>query len=255
MSVVRKQQAGTVVVGLVIGVIGCFPTQVQAQEKKASITGRVSTAGGTVPVPGARIKVVNVRKTAVTDSVGRFEFASLRPGQYLVEAMVIGYAPLSAVVVLVENERKDIEFRTDTAGALLPTIYVEGEEQPMLIRAATVFERRKAGGHGRYITRDDILQRNPMRILDMIRFLPGVRMNCYGTSCQVRLNHDPRNCPPAVFVDDQRTSITVLENTPPNDIEGVEIYRGPSETPPELNNELARCGGVIALWTRRGLSR
>ena len=252
---VACRQIGKVVVGLVIGVIGCFPTQVQAQDKKSSITGRVSTAGGTLPVPGARIRVVNIRKAAVTDSVGRFEFSALRPGQYLVEAVVIGYAPLSAVVVLAADERKDIEFRTDSAGALLPTIFVEGEEQPSLIRAITVFERRMAGGHGRFITRDDILERRPMRILDMIRFLPGVRMNCYGTSCQVRLNHDPRNCQPAVFVDDQRTSMFVLENTPPNDIEGVEIYRGPSETPPELNNEQARCGGAIALWTRRGLSR
>ena len=28
-----------------------------------------------------------------------------------------------------------------------------------------------------------------------------------------------------------------------------------SETPPELNDEVARCGGAIVIWTRRGRSR
>jgi hypothetical protein len=230
------------------------PEALLSQTKQSSITGRVTVEGNT-PVPGARIKVVNIHRTVVTDSVGRFAFHSLTRGQYLVEATVIGYAPLSAVVVIQDNERKDIEFRTDTVGRLLPTIYVEGEEQPELIRTMSTFERRRALGHGKFITRDDILQRNPMRIIDMIRFLPGVRTRCVGASCQVRLNHDPSGCPPAVFIDDQHTSIMILESTPPSSIEGVELYRGPSETPPELNNETARCGGVIAVWTRRGLSK
>jgi carboxypeptidase family protein len=241
--------------GLFAGVIFGHPALLYGQSKKASITGRVTASGGSVPVPGARISVVNLHRSTVTDSVGRFAFNSLQPGRYLLEASLIGFAPLNAIVVVAENERKDVEFRTDSAGALLPTIYVEGEAQPELVRPMTKFERRMAGGHGRFLTRDAILERNPFKIMDMIRFLPGVRTNCYGTSCQVRLNNDPSGCPPAVFIDDQRTSVSVLESTPPGDIEGVEIYRGPSETPPELNNELARCGGAIAVWTRRGLSR
>jgi hypothetical protein len=238
----------------VSGGAGRPATPAEAQSRKSSITGRV-TIEGTTAVAGARISIVNLHKTVTSDSIGRFGFVSLAAGQYLVEARVIGYAPLSAVVEIQEDERKDIEFRTDSAGRLLPTIYVEGEEQPDLIRTMTVFERRMAGGHGRFITRDAILRRNPMRIMDMIRFLPGVRSACNGSSCQVRLNHDPSNCPPAIFIDDQHTSISILETTPPSSIEGVELYRGPSETPPELNNEVARCGGAIAVWTRRGLSR
>jgi len=159
---------------------------------------------------------------------------------------------LAALVDLQEGERKDLEFRTDTLGQLLPTVFVEGESQPALVHFPTTFERRMTSGHGRFITREDIVQRNPMRILDMIRFLPGVRSDCRGLMCQVRLNQDPSGCPPAVFVDDQWTSLSVLDNTPPTDIEGIEIYRGPSETPSEINNEAARCGGAIAIWTRRG---
>lgn len=222
-----------------------------AQAKNGAITGRVMAAKGT-PIPGARVLLVNSRKTIATDSLGRFAFGGLKPGAYRVQAHLIGYGPLAALVDLREGELKDIEFRTDTLGQLLPTIFVEGESQPELVHLPTVFERRMASGHGRFITREDVLQRNPMRILDMIRFLPGVRSDCRGFTCQIRLNQDPTNCPPAVFIDDQFTALAVLDNTPPSDVEGVEIYRGPSETPSELNNETARCGGAIALWTRRG---
>jgi hypothetical protein len=209
------------------------------------------SSGGTA-VPGARIFLTNVRRRVVTDSVGRFVFQDLKAGAYRIEASLIGFPPLSAVVTLAVGERKDIEFRADTLGQLLPTIFVEGEPEPMALRVLTTFERRMSVGHGRFITRDDIARRNPIRLIDMIRFLPGVRSDCRGSACQVLLNNDRTGCLPAIFVDDQRTTMAVLDITPPSDVEGVEVYRGAAETPPELNNETARCGGAIAIWTRRG---
>lgn len=246
--VTRRRWRPVVLSALAVGLAG----SVVAQDQKASITGRVVSAATEVPLPGIRISLLRLRKSVTTDSVGRFRFERLNPGQYQVEAALIGFAPLTALVQLGEGERKDIEFRTDSAGQLLPTIFVDGESQPELIKVLTLFERRMAVGLGRFITRAQILERNPMRLMDMIRFLPGVRTNCNGMSCQVRLNNDRRGCGPAIYVDEVPTSMAVLEATSPNDVQGIEIYRGPSETPPELNNEEARCGGAIAIWTRRG---
>ncbi|MDX2058978.1 MAG: carboxypeptidase regulatory-like domain-containing protein [Gemmatimonadales bacterium] len=243
----RSVAAATALVSFSFG----LPDTATGQSKTAAISGRVVSAGGD-PVAGARVQILNLRKTQATDSVGRFLFADLKPGSYRVEANLLGMSPLSALITVNAGERKDVEFRTDSLGQLLPTIFVEGEPEPQLIRVLTTFERRMAHGHGRFITRDDIEKRNPLKIMDMIRFLPGVRSDCRGFVCQLRLNHDTRGCPPAIFVDDQQTHITVLDNTPPTAIEGIEVYRGPSETPPELNTETARCGGAIAIWTRRG---
>lgn len=231
--------------------VALSPNPAGGQAKPASITGLVRNHDGT-PIPGARVILLNFRKTVATDSVGRFAFPGLKSGTYRLQANLIGYPPLYALFQLADGEQKDVEFRTDTTGQLMPTIYVEGESQPDLVKPLTTFERRLSAGHGRFITRDEIVRRNPMKIMDMIRFLPGVRTDCRGFTCQIRLNQDPTGCPPAIFVDDQHTALAVLDNTPPLDIEGVELYRGPSETPPELNNEVARCGGAIAIWTRRG---
>lgn len=235
------------------GVSVWAPAPGLAQDKRASIAGRVVSSADKSPVAGVRVNLLAPRKFATTDSVGRFLFDNLKPGAYQLEALMLGFGPLSALVKLEEGERKELEFRTDSVGQLLPTIYVDGEAQPVALRELTKFERRMATGSGRFITREQILQRKPMRILDLIRFLPNVRMNCYGLGCQVRLNRDPRNCGPAVFVDGIPTSMAVLEATNPNDVHGIEVYRGPSETPPEINNEAARCGGAIAIWTRRGM--
>jgi hypothetical protein len=224
---------------------------VGAQPKSASISGRVHSAKGE-PISGVRVTILNIRKSIGTDSLGRFAFPDMKPGSYRIEAAVVGFAPMVALVTINTGERKDIEFRTDSAGQLLPTIFVEGEPLPEPMRVLTTFERRMAVGHGRFITREKILQRNPIKIMDMIRFEPGVRSDCRGFVCQLRLNRDQRTCPPAIFVDGQETNIQVLDNTSPNDIEGIEIYRGPAEVPPEINTETARCGGAIAMWTRRG---
>lgn len=223
-----------------------------AQSKTASIAGRVLRSFDSLPVSGARVILVNERRKTETDSLGRFTFESLEPGSYRVEANLIGFPPLTALVTVNEGEHKDVEFRSDSLGQLLPTIFVEGEPRPELVRVMTTFERRMSTGHGRFITREEIERRNPHQLMDMIRFLPGVRSDCRGFTCQIKLNHSRSGCGPAVFVDDQRTTLAVLDNTPPSAVEGIEVYRGPSETPPELNNEDARCGGAIAIWTKRG---
>ncbi|MBM4187114.1 MAG: hypothetical protein FJ206_07355 [Gemmatimonadetes bacterium] len=245
------------VAGLSVAVLVVLPSFVRTpaalgQSKTAVIQGRVVTSVDATPWPGVRITMLSLRRTIATDSLGRFAFADLKAGSYQVEARVIGFTPMSALITVNGGETKEVEFRTDAAGQILPTIFVEGEPLPEPARALSTFERRMALGTGRYITREQIVQRNPHRIVDMIRFLPGVRSECRGHTCRLMLSRGLQSCAPAIYVDNQETSLTVLENTPANDIQGIEVYTGPAEVPPELNNETARCGGVIALWTRRG---
>jgi len=241
------------VLALVV-LVWVVPQSSPAQDKHGSIVGRVVTSKDGTPVPGVRVTLLGARRSISTDSLGHFAFDRVKPGAYRLEVALIGLTPLAAVVDLGAGERKEVEFRTDEAGQLLPTIYVDGESRPTLMKVLTKFERRQAVGVGRFIGREEILRRSPRYVLDLIRFLPGVRTKCQGLSCDVRLNHDPRDCGPAVFVDDVQTTMSVLEATSPSTVQGIEVYRGPSETPPEINVDAARCGGAIVIWTRRGLA-
>jgi len=67
--------------------------------------------------------------------------------------------------------------------------------------------------------------------------------------CMVRMMRAPRGCNPAYFMDGIPSDPAVVYLTPISEVEGIEVYSGPAETPPEMESAQARCG-VIAIWTR-----
>ena len=83
---------------------------------------------------------------------------------------------------------------------------------------------------------------------DLLRTVPGVRVDCRLGYCRIQMARAPRNCNPAYFMDGVPVDPSAVLLQPPRDLDGVEIYSGPSETPPELER-MAACG-AIALWTR-----
>ncbi|MHB1328716.1 MAG: carboxypeptidase-like regulatory domain-containing protein [Gemmatimonadales bacterium] len=234
--------------------LAAHPATGAAQARFATISGRVIAAATERPMGGIIVVLAPLDRRTTTDSAGGFEFVGLRPGTYRVEAGLEGGAPLAATVLLAEGERKDLEFRIEGVEGRLPVVVTEVALVPVVRSPASAFERRRATGNGRYFDQAAILERRPHRLIDLLRLLPGVRVECQAGVCFVRLNNDPRGCAPAVFLDEQRSTLSALDHTAPGDVLGLEVYRGPSETPPELNNDQARCGGAIAISTRRGLS-
>ncbi len=241
----------TTVLATSIG-LAAHPASGAAQPRFASITGRVITGPAERPVSGITVVLLAVGGRATTDSAGRFSFLGLDAGTYRVEAGVEGMAPLAATVALAQGEQKEIEFRIDGAGERLPVVVSAPAGRAVVDAPPSAFVRRRARGNGRYFDQDEIRERRPHHLSDLLRLLPGVRVECRAGSCFVRLNNDPRGCAPAVFLDEQRSPVSAIDQTAPSDVLGLEIYRGPSETPPELNNDQARCGGAIAISTRRG---
>jgi outer membrane receptor for monomeric catechols len=114
------------------------------------------------------------------------------------------------------------------------------------------FNRRATEGSGRYLTRDYIEKRAAANVMDLLRSVPGVRIRC-GRTDRVCTLHFARHagCSPAYFLDGIPTDKSVLYLMSPNDLEGIELYSGPSETPPEMEGARSMCGAV-AMWTRVG---
>lgn len=228
------------------------PVPGAAQPRSASITGRVVSGSAERPLSGVGVVLVTVERSTTTDSAGRFVFSDLDSGTYRIEAVLEGAAPLVATFTLSQGERKQVDFRIDGSEARPAVAVGDSGMRPAVSIPVSAFERRRANGNGRYFDQDDIQARRPHRLMDLLRQLPGVRIDCQAGNCSVRLNNHPRGCAPAVFLDEQRSVLAALDFTAPADVLGLEIYRGPSETPPELNNDQARCGGAIAISTRRG---
>src|SRR5215212_9459742 len=80
--------------------------QVSAQTAAATITGRVSDATG-LSLPGAAVTVqgVDLSRTFVTESDGRYRFLDLPPGTYTLTSVLDGFATLVRKNVVVDLGR------------------------------------------------------------------------------------------------------------------------------------------------------
>jgi hypothetical protein len=60
-------------------------------------------------------------------------------------------------------------------------------------------------------------------------------------------------CGPSIYLDGARitmgSGLTLNDVINPENIEAIEVYRGPSEVPPMYNDDRAACG-VVLIWTR-----
>lgn len=122
------------------------------------------------------------------------------------------------------------------------------------------FQRRKSRGMGEFITREDIERQDPMRLSDMVHLRTGVGTVAYGDGSGRRHVEISR----AAFLEDNdvcRVQYWIdgvpfpgvnrfeMDELSPQDVEAIEIYRGPSEIPPRFNRRGSQCG-VVAVWTR-----
>ena len=116
------------------------------------------------------------------------------------------------------------------------------------------FERRRATGRGTFITRDEIARRNPMTIADLLRTVRGLAVRTSGGRTEVRFVRantrvDAVDCPPEMWIDGVRAFSATVDEFDPDEVEGIELYRGLGQTPAEYLSRSAGCGLVI-IWTR-----
>ncbi|MHB1328717.1 MAG: carboxypeptidase-like regulatory domain-containing protein [Gemmatimonadales bacterium] len=227
-------------IGLVDGV-----APIAAQAGSGTIKGVVMTASPRQPLEGVRIRLMGTPLNAVSDSKGRFQFRDLDPGKYVIEAAAIGYTTMNSPLLLGERETLELEFHASSEAVRLPDVTVEERAE----HGPRDWLRRKSEGRGRYITRKHLEERRITYLPDALRMVAGVRVECRGSVCRAQMIRSQRGCGPGYYIDGIPAHSSALWLTPVNEIEGIEVYSGPSETPPELETGNTSCG-AIALWTR-----
>jgi hypothetical protein len=223
-----------------------LPASAQAPQaqKSGSIIGVVRTAERGPVLEGARVTLLGTALAAVTNGKGEFTFHGLAPGKYTIQASAIGFATLSSEVEVKPRETLEVEFQTESEGVRLPELAVS--EKPNL---PPEFVRRSQEGGGRYMDRAAIERRNANSLGDLLRTVPGLRVSCASYPCRIQLTRQMRSaCPLAYWLDGTPTEAGTVLLQPPRDLDGVEIYSGLAETPPELYQP--NTCGALAVWTR-----
>ena len=221
----------------------------------ARLSGVVRAPNGS-PLPGARLSLRGTTTESTADAQGAYSLSGLPAGTQTLDARAIGYIPIAVSVDLYSNRPVTQDVRFDESARVLETVNVTAQQ--LYSRSEQEFLDAKKRGFGYFLDREQIERRNPFRTSDLLRAIPGVNIQQgntgSGTSITMRgVASVVGNCQPAVVVDGMRFmgdagEIDVLSN--PSDIQGMAIYRGPSETPVEYQG-MNTCGAIV-IWTRRG---
>jgi hypothetical protein len=259
------------------------PAPVGAQEP-ATVSGVVLEDGSEVPIGSAEIHLldtvgrIRARTTASEEGFFLLEFRPAHEAWYRLRAQRIGYSSATSPRFrIAPSERVDTEIRLLVDAVLVTPLTVTGRRRTIGHPGLEAFQFRASRGvGGHFITRDDIAERRPFYLSDMLSSVPGVRLGpSQGGGGRMvffsRANPREGGCAPQIFLDgrlmNQRiltqvsgaragttsyrtdTGIRIDEFVSVMSVEGVEVYPGMASIPPEFYTPDARCG-VIAIWTR-----
>ncbi len=141
-------------------------------------------------------------------------------------------------------------------------------------------ERRRRTGPGRFMTRTDFLGKESLPLSNVLRTVTSVRLVVRPWMCgggfaaatgrggggsqdfHLYCPSDPKTAfPDACYLSVYLDGAQIWawdRHDPPNiddylvgSLEGIEVYRGPSELPPELQSTGNPCGAIL-IWTRTG---
>ena len=224
------------------------------QERRSVIRGTVVVTSTSAPVPGARVALVGAGRVAITDSLGRFVFDSLRAATYLVHVRNATDETPMLEVPLAAREIIDLDVKLGKADAVvLPELSVVAPDPAPgaidAMRLPSEFKARQRNGLGQFLTREQIQERHPYTVTDVFRGLRGIVVTCRNGFCLPRAARG--NCMPIVVVDRVATDASVLSGMVPNDLEAIEVYNGMSTVPAEYMRPTVRSQcGMIIVWTR-----
>jgi len=193
--------------------------------------------------------------SAESDEDGRVQLSRLPAGEAWVHVRRLGYRPESLLVTVVPQTPAEVQLRLARAVPELAPVVVRGRSEVAGPMAG--FYRRQQQGHGRFFSEAEVARRNPIQFTDLLRGVPGIRIEQRGLNTAVRIRGN--RCAPLVWLDGQAMGAAEvdLDAFDPRSFEGIEIYGGGASVPVEFqrNFGISSSCGTIVLWTKRGEPR
>jgi hypothetical protein len=216
------------------------------------LNGIVTDSSGAA-IPAAEVIVVAYGITVRTDENGAFRLPVLPAGDHVLRVRRIGFYPRTRNFSVQDGESWQLLIELAAAPVTLTPIGVTAD---LSLGKMAAFERRRQGNVGLFVTREQIVARKPMLLSDVVRTMPGVSVGPgRGAGAAGRMTMRPAplggrfDCTPDFYVDGLFVPNFNIDAIPPADVQGIELYRGPSDTPVDFRSMNAPCG-VVAIWTR-----
>ena len=204
-------------------------------------------------IAGAELTVDGTPIHGVTDERGEIRFAAVRGGPATVRVRRLGFKPTSLDVLVDQHA---------PASSVITLLPIAQRLAPIIVKGANYtgrmagFYQRRDLGIGHFVSRERLERDNPSQLTDVFRRIPGVQI----TSTRfirnaIRFRGNSGGCWPLVWLDGAPlpTAEFDLDFLSPASIEGIEIYSGISQVPPQFMGArgLGSCG-VVVVWSREG---
>lgn len=244
------------VIGAYLICHGAFPRSAEGQNTASSrLQGKIVTQTG-APLTEAEVTILDLSRTVLSDSAGRFDFGAVPTGEYVVRARRIGFRGQFWAAKLERAQTKDVLIVMELGAQQLPEVQVTARSLKPIEYAYTHkyddFFRHRYVGLGFFRTREQFERLNPLRTADILFAIPRIRVRHFAfENPQVWIEGCKRL---GVFIDGFLqypvgvTSGDRLERIHPSRVEMVEVYRGPAEMPAEATSSNNDC--AIMIWTR-----
>jgi hypothetical protein len=234
------------------------PAALQAQ----TLRGKVTDGRTQAPLADVLVSLLDEDANALvqteTAADGSFTLAAPAPGEYYIRGEKLSYQTVTDGIFVLESTDAvmSLAFFLNPAPTELEGIDVRiarAETRRRLRNAG--FYQRAASGFGRFIGPDEIEKRPVFVFGDFLRNIPGIRFD--GEQITFRNpNAGPggsQNCSPIIYIDAARVNadfgITTLIQ--PEEVEGIEVYRGVAQVPLEWGGINGACGALV-IWTKAG---
>jgi hypothetical protein len=244
-----------------------------------SIRGTAVDPTGSI-IPDVEITIVDLNRTALTTRNGWFVLDSVPSGLHQVRARRAGFEFIALSLQVPVNDVTYADFVMKPLVTELAPVTVRAIA-PDTRGAPPEFTERMANAQGTYFTAADIEKVHPHRVSDMLRRVPGLLILPNGEIFSGRgvVTINTKSCAhgmpvyvdrvlvgggsegdPASINDDAlhrapewlsptAASRSVIDGIKPQDIAGIEVYKGPATAPATLSGTTSSCGEIL-IWTR-----
>jgi Carboxypeptidase regulatory-like domain/TonB-dependent Receptor Plug Domain len=250
------------------------------------VRGKVLDAATGEPVPQAEVTAASAegrgagRARSAVD--GSFTLELRAAGTFTLRAERAGYQPsTSGALPVGVRETLEVELRISATALAMEPLRVTARMEPPRRRALELngFYDRERRGLGKFVRREDLERGRNLNMAQALSRVEGARVLNLGAHQYIFFprNGSPRfgspaaaasrgplntrppagpptvRCLPHLYVDGSRMTYDAQADinaaVSPDQVEAIEVYRGPSEIPAQYAGNDAMCG-VILIWTK-----
>ena len=223
---------------------------------QSRVTGRVLNKYGQ-PIVGARVGLQGTGAATLTRPNGDFVLDSLPSGTQTLEVRQLGYGPTEVPVELSMARPQSVTVKMSDYVPVLSEMRVTAQRERGLSDVG--FADRKRSGMGYYLDADQLKLRQTNQFSDMLRTVPGIRVQPAGNGTNViTSSRDPTGGCVTFYVDgapwQQMTPGDLDTFVRPEEVAALEVYNG-STTPAQFQQAGQTGCTTVVIWTERRVNR